>query len=159
MLSEPVNIIAIQPESIQVTPEREGTCQTCQLKSCCGQALSARQQKHSVTLPRHRLQGAGIEHPYIGQQGRLELNEASLVGLSLLFYLLPLLLLMLALVFSTLAGLSEGYAVLLAFSFFGLSFFILHKYFQKQRFSCQIALYLYSGNPSQSKRETSGLSS
>ncbi len=159
MLSEPVSISAIRPGSIQVLHQREGACQSCQLKLGCGQALLARHQNRSVSLPIQRLQGAGEENLHIGQQGRLELNEASLVMLSLLFYLLPLVLLMLVLIMLTLAGFSEGYAVLSAFSLFGLSFCILHKYIQKHDFVRQMTLHVASGNASQIKRETSGLAS
>jgi len=159
MLSEPVIINAIQQGSIQVAPQLEGTCRTCHLKAGCGQALLARYQKRSVALPLQRLQGEVPENLHIGQQAWLELSEASLVALSLLLYLVPLLLLMLALILSTLAGFNEGYTVLLAFSLFGLSFYLLHKYIQERDLARQITLYVSSGMASRHNEEKTGLAS
>ena len=104
MLSEPASVAAVSHDAVHLRTRRSATCSGCSLKSGCGQYLLASKDE-SLSLSRSDLvcaADAAALQP--GAQVQLAMPPAQLLRLSFLFYLLPLILLLLG----TLAGLWLG---------------------------------------------------
>lgn len=142
MLRESILVTALTPETIRVSRQQKGACQSCQLKPACGeQFLQAIPSRRDFLLPRQFLHGQAEDKLLEGQELTLELGAASLVRLSLLLYFLPLVLMFpVMLLFEFWEG-SELATVLAAFATLGLSYGILHRLLPKQFLSAQLKLF------------------
>lgn len=143
MLRESILVTALTPETIRVSRQQKGVCQSCHLKPACGeqflQAMTARRDFH---LPRKFLQDQAEQNLEAGQELTLELGAASLVKLSLLLYFVPLVLMFPVMLLCESWGSPELATVLAVFASLSLSFFTLHHLLSKQILSAQLRLLI-----------------
>lgn len=109
MLSEIVKISAVEPESVRLQPFNNSTCTSCSIKPTCGQyLLNSLYLNREVTLPSTLLpKEIDLESLKKGTQVQINLEANKLVQLALLFYLVPLLGILLVAFLAELAGFGE----------------------------------------------------
>jgi sigma-E factor negative regulatory protein RseC len=93
MLNEPARVVAISGDRIQLKTARKSTCNKCSLKGGCGQYLLA-PGEDTLWLPCAASQDGGQLMP--GAEVVISMPEGTLTRLAALFYLLPLVALLLA---------------------------------------------------------------
>lgn len=127
MLSEPVSILAVKGDLINLQTSRKAACGKCSLKSGCGQYLLSRDTESfwlnagGMTVDKSSPQNTFSA----GTRARLSIAGDAVARLALLFYMLPLMALLVAtlvasvftvneawLAISALGGLTAGLAAL-----------------------------------------------
>lgn len=113
MLSEPASILAVSGDQVKLETSRKSACGSCGIKSGCGQYLF-NSNREIITLNRGELAADSLAEWSPGTPVTLAMQGSAVASLALLFYLLPLLCLMVAtLVVSQLTS-HEGWLALAA---------------------------------------------
>ncbi len=116
MLSEPARVLAVSGDLVQLETSRKSACGKCGMKSGCGQYLFS-PEREALWLSRDALDMDAPEEELLpGAKVTLGVQGSSVAGLALLFYLLPLLALMLTTLFASLLTSNEGWLALSAFA-------------------------------------------
>ncbi|HWK53484.1 MAG TPA: SoxR reducing system RseC family protein [Hyphomicrobiales bacterium] len=111
MLSEPAVVTTAGKGSFLLKTDRADTCAGCSLKRGCGQRLPGAPQSYYLELDTDCAEIPVAE----GQAVKLAMSERGLLVLCSVFYLLPLVALLLALVLAWQAGAPEWLQIALAF--------------------------------------------
>ena len=127
MLCETARILQVSADKVLIETSRKGTCGKCSMKSGCGQFLLA-PEKQTLWLERTCVVAADSASSRAlvpGMEMQLNMDGAALSGLALLFYLLPLGLLLLATVLASLFTTNEFWLAVSACAGLGSGFMLL----------------------------------
>lgn len=113
MLSEPARILAVSGDQVQLETSRKSACGKCGMKSGCGQYLFG-PEREALWLSRDALDTDAAGELVPGANVTLGVPGSRVAGLALLFYLLPLLALMLTMLLASQLGANEGWLALSA---------------------------------------------
>lgn len=113
MLSEPAKVLAVSGDQVQLETSRKSACGKCGMKSGCGQYLFSPERK-ALWLSRDALDTDAAGELLPGANVTLGVQGSTVVGVALLFYLLPLVALMLATLIASQLTSNEGWLALSA---------------------------------------------
>ncbi|MBC3766884.1 SoxR reducing system RseC family protein [Neptunicella marina] len=124
MIEELATVTAVRNGKIQVETQIKTTCGGCQANDHCGTGIVAK----AMSPKMQRLQldcSLPVEQ---GQQVVVGIPEQTLLLASLLVYLVPVLMLVVAAILLPLAGLPEGLVVLFSLSFAAISWLLVKRW-------------------------------
>lgn len=111
MITETARIVAIEPDSLWVQTIRKSACAQCSAKKGCGQAVLAQFGREPGYL-NVSLRGQASQNYQLNQYVEIGIAEQVIVKSTLLIYLMPLLLMMVAIAISAAFTQSEPTAML-----------------------------------------------
>lgn len=111
MIEESARVTKVDNDNVWIQAIAQSACGSCQAQKGCGHSLLAKvgQKQIDLVLPRDGLHLAIDDYVIIG------VPEQAVLRSSLIMYGLPLLVMMVAVMFSHLSGFSEPATILLAF--------------------------------------------
>lgn len=116
MLTEAASVLGRDGSTLRLQTSRHATCSGCSLKAGCGQYLlvsAGRDSRQDQELTVNDLAGGDeVAGCRAGDQVRIELSGGNLVMLAMCFYMLPLVLLLIATALGAWLGAGEGLLVL-----------------------------------------------
>lgn len=125
MVEEPGRVVGLQGAEAWVQTVRQGACQSCKVRSGCGQRLLTELSGGKASQVRVR----NVLQAQVGDQVLLGIGETALLRASLLVYLVPLLGLVAGAVLAhRLLGLGDAGAALVALSTMLAAFFPVSLY-------------------------------